>query len=50
MEHFLAVAAGEAASACEPRDALNTLLVAVAAERSRAAGAPVAVEHADDLL
>ena len=43
MEHFLAVAAGEAASACEPRDALNTLLVAVAAERSRAAGAPVAV-------
>ena len=47
MEHFLAVAAGEAASACEPRDALNTLLVAVAAERSRAAGAPVAVQHAD---
>ena len=50
MVHFLAVAAGEAASACEPRDALNTLLVAVAAERSRAAGAPVAVEHADDLV
>ena len=50
MEHFLDVAAGEAASACEPRDALNTLLVAVAAERSRAAGAPVDVQHADDLV
>ena len=50
MEHFLAVAAGEATSACPPRDALNTLLVAVAAERSRAAGGPVDVEHADDLL
>ena len=50
IEHFLAVAAGEAASACTPRDALNTLLVAVAAERSRAAGAPVAVQHAGDLL
>jgi myo-inositol 2-dehydrogenase/D-chiro-inositol 1-dehydrogenase len=50
MEHFLAVAAGEAASACEPRDALNTFLVAIAAERSRAAGAPVAVQHADDLV
>jgi myo-inositol 2-dehydrogenase/D-chiro-inositol 1-dehydrogenase len=49
IEHFLAVAAGEAASACTPRDALNTLLVAVAAERSRAAGAPVAVQHASDL-
>jgi myo-inositol 2-dehydrogenase/D-chiro-inositol 1-dehydrogenase len=50
MEHFLDVAAGEAASACEPRDALNTLLVAVAAERSRAAGGPVDVHHADDLV
>jgi myo-inositol 2-dehydrogenase/D-chiro-inositol 1-dehydrogenase len=43
-------ARGEAASACEPRDALNTFLVAIAAERSRAAGAPVAVQHADDLV
>jgi myo-inositol 2-dehydrogenase/D-chiro-inositol 1-dehydrogenase len=50
MEHFISVAAGEAANPCEPRDALNTFLVAAAAERSRAAGAPVAVEHAEDLL
>jgi hypothetical protein len=50
MEHFLDVAAGTAESACEPRDALNTLLVSIAAERSRAAGAPVPVEHAEDLL
>ena len=50
MEHFLNVATGAAESACEPRDALNTLLVAVAAERSRAAGGPVDVQHADDLV
>jgi myo-inositol 2-dehydrogenase/D-chiro-inositol 1-dehydrogenase len=50
MEHFLTVAAGGAMSACPPRDALNTLLVAVAAERSRAAGGPVDVQHADDLV
>ncbi len=50
IDHFLAVAAGEAASACTPRDALGTLLVAVAAERSRAAGAPVSVQSADDVL
>jgi myo-inositol 2-dehydrogenase/D-chiro-inositol 1-dehydrogenase len=50
MDHFLALAAGRAENPCPPRDALGTLLVAVAAERSRAAGAPVAVEHADDLL
>ena len=50
MEHFLGIAAGQSTPTCPPRDALNTMLVAVAAERSRAAGGPVAVEHADDLL
>ncbi|HEY8857852.1 MAG TPA: Gfo/Idh/MocA family oxidoreductase [Gaiellales bacterium] len=50
MEHFLALAAGRGNNPCPPRDALGTLLVAVAAERSRAAGAPVAVQHADDLV
>jgi myo-inositol 2-dehydrogenase/D-chiro-inositol 1-dehydrogenase len=50
MEHFLALAAGRGDNPCPPRDALGTLLVAVAAEQSRAAGAPVAVQHADDLV
>jgi myo-inositol 2-dehydrogenase/D-chiro-inositol 1-dehydrogenase len=50
IEHFLGIANGDSEPTCPPRDALNTLLVAVAAERSRAAGAPVAVEHAEDLL
>jgi myo-inositol 2-dehydrogenase/D-chiro-inositol 1-dehydrogenase len=50
LEHFLEVAAGRAESACTPRDALNTLLVAEAAERSRAVGAPVAVRQAEELL
>jgi myo-inositol 2-dehydrogenase/D-chiro-inositol 1-dehydrogenase len=50
IDHFLAVAGGEGESACTPRDALNTMLVAVAAERSRALGAPVAVQHANDFL
>jgi myo-inositol 2-dehydrogenase/D-chiro-inositol 1-dehydrogenase len=50
IDHFLAVAAGEATSACTPRDALSTMLVAVAAERSLAAGAPVRVTPADELL
>ena len=50
VEHFLAVAGGHGTSACTPRDALNTMLVAVAAERSRAQGAPVAVQHAEDVL
>jgi myo-inositol 2-dehydrogenase/D-chiro-inositol 1-dehydrogenase len=50
IDHFLEVAAGRAESACTPRDALNTLLVAEAAERSRLAGTPVPVRHADDLL
>jgi myo-inositol 2-dehydrogenase/D-chiro-inositol 1-dehydrogenase len=50
MEHFLALAAGRADNPCPPRDALGTLLVAVAAERSRTAKAPVAVQHADELL
>jgi myo-inositol 2-dehydrogenase/D-chiro-inositol 1-dehydrogenase len=50
IEHFLEVAAGRAESACTPRDALGTLLVAEAAERSRAAGAPVAVRQAAELL
>jgi myo-inositol 2-dehydrogenase/D-chiro-inositol 1-dehydrogenase len=50
VDHFLAVAGGEGESACTPRDALNTMLVAVAAERSRALGAPVAVQQASDFL
>jgi myo-inositol 2-dehydrogenase / D-chiro-inositol 1-dehydrogenase len=50
IDHFLALAAGRADNPCPPRDALGTLLVAVAAERSRAARAPVVVQHADDLL
>jgi myo-inositol 2-dehydrogenase / D-chiro-inositol 1-dehydrogenase len=50
MDHFVGIATGDWEPTCPPRDALNTLLVAVAAERSRAAGAPVAVEHADDLI
>lgn len=50
IAHFLEVAAGRAESACTPRDALGTLLVAEAAERSLAAGAPVAVRQADELL
>jgi predicted dehydrogenase len=50
IDHFLEVAAGRAESACTPRDALNTLLVAEAAERSRLAGAPVSVRRAEDLL
>jgi myo-inositol 2-dehydrogenase / D-chiro-inositol 1-dehydrogenase len=50
LERFLEVARGEAESPCPPRDALGTLLVAEAAERSRAAGAPVAVRQAGDLL
>ena len=50
VDHFLAVAGGAGESACTPRDALNTMLVAVAAERSRALGALVAVQQASDLL
>ena len=50
IEHFLEVAAGRAESGCTPRDALGTLLVAEAAERSRAAGAPVEVRRAADLI
>jgi myo-inositol 2-dehydrogenase/D-chiro-inositol 1-dehydrogenase len=50
IDHFLEVAAGWAQSACTPRDALNTLLVAEAAERSRLAGTPVTVRRAEDLL
>ena len=50
IEHFLEVAAGRAQSACTPRDALNTLLVAEAAERSRRAGAAVTVRRAEDLV
>jgi myo-inositol 2-dehydrogenase/D-chiro-inositol 1-dehydrogenase len=50
LDHFLALARGEAENPCPPRDALGTLLVAEAAERSRAARAPVAVRHADDLV
>jgi myo-inositol 2-dehydrogenase/D-chiro-inositol 1-dehydrogenase len=50
LSHFLGAARGEYASGCTPRDALGTLLVAVAAEESRAANAPAAVKHADELL
>jgi myo-inositol 2-dehydrogenase/D-chiro-inositol 1-dehydrogenase len=50
IEHFLEVAAGRAGSACTPRDALGTLLVAEAAERSRAAGGRVPVRQAAELL
>jgi myo-inositol 2-dehydrogenase / D-chiro-inositol 1-dehydrogenase len=50
LERFLALAAGRAENPCPPRDALGTLLVAEAAERSRAAGAPVAVRQAADLV
>ena len=50
MDHFLALVAGRGENPCPPRDALGTLLVAVAAERSRAEGALVAVQHAGDLV
>ena len=50
MDHFLGIANGDREPTCPPRDALNTLLVALAAERSREAGAPVPVQHAEDLL
>jgi len=50
MDHFVGIATGDRAPTCPPRDALNTFLVAIAAERSRAAGVPVDVEHAEDLL
>jgi len=50
IDHFLEVAAGRAQSACTPRDALNTLLVAEAAERSRLTGARISVRHAGELL
>jgi myo-inositol 2-dehydrogenase / D-chiro-inositol 1-dehydrogenase len=50
LAHFLRAANGEGASACDARDALGTLLVAEAAERSLAANAPVSVRHAADLL
>jgi myo-inositol 2-dehydrogenase/D-chiro-inositol 1-dehydrogenase len=50
LDHFLEVAADQTQNACTPRDALNTLLVAEAAERSRRAGAPVPVRRADELL
>jgi myo-inositol 2-dehydrogenase/D-chiro-inositol 1-dehydrogenase len=50
IDHFLGIANGDWRPTCPPRDALNTLLVAIGAERSRAAGAPVAVQHAEDLL
>jgi len=50
IEHFLALVAGRGENPCPPRDALGTLLVAEAAERSRAANAPVAVRRAANLL
>ena len=46
LRHFLTAAEAGGESACTPRDALGTLLVAVACEQSLAANAPVTVTHA----
>ena len=50
MAHFLSVAEGRATNPCSPQDALQTLLVATAAERSRATNSSVPVQRASDLL
>ena len=50
IDHFLGYAQGRLENPCTPRDALNTMLVAVASEQSRAAGSAVAVQHAEDLV
>jgi myo-inositol 2-dehydrogenase/D-chiro-inositol 1-dehydrogenase len=50
IAHFLELAQGRAENPCPPRDALATLLVAVAAERSLASDARVRVQRADELL
>ena len=50
VAHFLKLAAGEAENPCTPREALATLLVAVAAERSLADDAKVRVQRPEELL
>jgi myo-inositol 2-dehydrogenase/D-chiro-inositol 1-dehydrogenase len=50
VAHFLKLAAGEAENPCPPREALATLLVAVAAERSLASDAKVRVQRPEELL
>lgn len=50
IRHFLGAVADGGESACSPRDALGTLLVAVAAGESLASGQRVGVARADDLL
>ena len=50
ITHFLELARGQAQNPCPPRDALATLLVAVAAERSLASDSRVRVERAGELL
>jgi myo-inositol 2-dehydrogenase/D-chiro-inositol 1-dehydrogenase len=50
ITHFLQLAQGQAQNPCPPREALATLLVAVAAERSLASDSRVRVERAEELL
>ena len=50
LAHFLELAAGRAENPCPPREALATLLVAVAAERSLATDARVRVQRPAELL
>jgi myo-inositol 2-dehydrogenase/D-chiro-inositol 1-dehydrogenase len=50
LAHFLELAAGRAENACPPREALATLLVAVAAERSLAGESRVRVQRPEELL
>jgi myo-inositol 2-dehydrogenase / D-chiro-inositol 1-dehydrogenase len=50
IAHFLDLARGEADNPCPPREALATLLVAVAAERSLASDTRVRVQRAEELL
>ena len=50
ISHFLGAVTDGGESACSPRDALATLLVAVAAGESLASGQRVGVARADDLL
>ncbi|WP_104201061.1 Gfo/Idh/MocA family oxidoreductase [Cryobacterium sp. Y29] len=45
LARFVAVAAGETASPCTPRDALEALYIAEAAEQSRAEGRPVRLDE-----
>ena len=50
VAHFLELAQGRAENPCPPRDALATLLVAIAAERSLASDARVRVQRPEELL